>query len=74
MCAWKAVPERGGPIIQMTGRTHCDRIVVWDGNQRQSGQLLPVTIYDASTHTLFGHVVTDHVGPEIFDLNAPQTS
>ena len=62
-----------GPIIQMTGRTHCDRIVVWDGNPRQAGQLLPVTIYDANAHTLFGHVVTEHAGPEMFDLNALPT-
>ena len=26
--------------MQLTGRTHCDRIVVFDGNRRQIGQLL----------------------------------
>ena len=36
----------------MTGRTPCDRIVVFDGNQRQAGQMLPVTIYAAGPHTL----------------------
>jgi tRNA-2-methylthio-N6-dimethylallyladenosine synthase len=47
-----------GPLRQMTGRTHCDRIVVWDGNERQAGQLLSVLIHDASSHTLFGSVET----------------
>ncbi len=54
--------------LQLTGRTHCDRIVVFDGNPRQIGQLLPVTIYDASAFTLFGEVVTQHVGPEVYSL------
>jgi tRNA-2-methylthio-N6-dimethylallyladenosine synthase len=66
----KAALEKGvdGPAIQMTGRTHCDRIVVFDGNQRQAGQVLPVVIYDAHSHTLFGEVVTSHVGPEVYSL------
>lgn len=57
-----------GPVLQLTGRTPCDRIVVFDGNRRQIGQLLPVAVYDASSHTLFGAVVTEHVGPEVFSL------
>ncbi len=57
-----------GPI-QMTGRTHCDRIVVFDGNTRQAGQLLPITIFDAHSHTLFGEVITKQVGPEVFQLS-----
>jgi tRNA-2-methylthio-N6-dimethylallyladenosine synthase len=61
-------PNRGP--LQLTGRTHCDRIVVFDGNLRQIGQLFPVTIYDASAFTLFGTVVTQHVGPELFQLAA----
>ena len=54
--------------LQLTGRTHCDRIVVFDGNPRQIGQILPVTIYDADAFTLFGAVVTHHVGPEVYQL------
>jgi tRNA-2-methylthio-N6-dimethylallyladenosine synthase len=46
----------------------CDRIVVFDGNRRQIGQVLPVTIYDANAVTLFGHVVTSHVGAELYAL------
>ena len=48
----------------------CDRIVVFEGNPRQVGQTQPIAVYDANAHTLFGAVVTDHVGPEVFDLAA----
>jgi tRNA-2-methylthio-N6-dimethylallyladenosine synthase len=54
---------------QLVGRTMCDRIVVFDGNPRQVGQMLPVSIYDANAHTLFGAVATLHVGPELFTLS-----
>lgn len=57
-----------GPI-QLTGRTMCDRIVVFDGNPRQIGQTLPIAVYDANAHTLFGAVVTEHVTPEVFSLS-----
>jgi tRNA-2-methylthio-N6-dimethylallyladenosine synthase len=57
-----------GPVLQMTGRTPCDRIVVFEGTQRQAGQLLPVTIYEAHSHTLFGEVVTQHIGPAVYSL------
>ncbi len=60
--------------LQLTGRTLCDRIVVFDGNRRQIGQTLPVTIYDANAHTMFGTVVTEHVGPELFSLSPPSPS
>lgn len=56
------------PLQQLTGRTHCDRIVVFDGNTRQIGQTLPVAIYDATAHTLFGAVVTEEVGPALYSL------
>ena len=46
-----------GPL-QMTGRTTCDRIVVFDGNERQAGKMLPVTITEATAVTLFGEVTT----------------
>ncbi len=60
--------EDKGPILQLMGRTHCDRIVVFDGNLRQAGQLLPIQIYDATAHTLFGSPVIQHVGPELVQL------
>lgn len=56
------------PLQQLTGRTHCDRIVVFDGNVRQMGQTLPVAIYDATAHTLFGAIVTEEVGPKVYSL------
>jgi tRNA-2-methylthio-N6-dimethylallyladenosine synthase len=59
-----------GPL-QLTGRTHCDRIVVFEGNRRQIGHFLPITIYDANAHTLFGEVVTRRIGPELYTLAAP---
>jgi len=59
---------KDGPIQQLTGRTPCDRIVVFDGNQRQVGKLLPVAIYDNLPHTLLGNVVTEHIGPDVTSL------
>jgi tRNA-2-methylthio-N6-dimethylallyladenosine synthase len=52
-----------GDLVQLTGRTPDDRIVVFDGNPRLVGEIIPVAIYDVSPHTLFGAVVTQHVGP-----------
>lgn len=43
------------PTIQLTGRTPCDRIVVFDGEPAWANRILPITIYDASAHTLFGN-------------------
>jgi len=48
-----------GNIVQLTGRTPCDRIVVFDGNSRLIGEIIPLAISDVSAHTLFGAVVTD---------------
>ena len=63
-----SVEQSDNPDIQMTGRTPCDRIVVFDGNRRQAGNVIPVVIYDVTAHTLFGSVVTECVGPEVFAL------
>jgi tRNA-2-methylthio-N6-dimethylallyladenosine synthase len=59
----------GGEQIQLTGRTHCDRIVVFQGSRRQIGGLLKVVVYESSAFTLFGEVVTQHAGPEVFSLS-----
>lgn len=53
--------EDHGDLMQLTGRTPDDRIVVFDGNPRLTGEIIPVAIYDVSPHTLFGAVVTEHV-------------
>lgn len=60
--------DEQGPIRQMTGRTNCDRIVVWEGNERQAGNLLSILIHDASSHTLFGAVETMEVQPDVVAL------
>ncbi|MCA9187783.1 MAG: tRNA (N6-isopentenyl adenosine(37)-C2)-methylthiotransferase MiaB [Planctomycetales bacterium] len=67
----KAARDRGdaGPVLQMTGRTHCDRIVVYDGNIRQAGQLVQVVIYDAHSHTLFGEIVTSEVRHDLHSIS-----
>jgi tRNA-2-methylthio-N6-dimethylallyladenosine synthase len=62
-------PPAPSPQLQLTGRTMCDRIVVFTGNRRQIGHTLPIVIYDANAHTLFGEVVTRHTGPELYTLN-----
>jgi tRNA-2-methylthio-N6-dimethylallyladenosine synthase len=59
-------PTPDTSLLQLTGRTHCDRIVVFDGNPRQIGHFLPITIYDANAHTLFGEVLTRQTGPELY--------
>ncbi|TWU40921.1 tRNA (N6-isopentenyl adenosine(37)-C2)-methylthiotransferase MiaB [Novipirellula artificiosorum] len=45
-------------VVQMIGRTDCDRIVVFDGNRRQAGQFVNVKVDDASCHTLIGRIQT----------------
>lgn len=53
-----------GEVGQLTGRTACDRIVVFEGNERLIGQFVPVIAEEASGVTLFGRVVTmDLVAP-----------
>jgi tRNA-2-methylthio-N6-dimethylallyladenosine synthase len=61
--------DDGSEVLQLVGRTPCDRIVVFAGNRRQIGQLLDVTVVDANAFTLFGSVVTRHVGPEVYCLS-----
>ena len=62
----KADPQ--ADVVQLCGRTQCDRIVVFEGNRRQIGQLLQVTVLDCTPHTLIGTVVIQHVGPELFAI------
>ena len=56
-------------MLQLTGRTHCDRIVVFHGNARLIGQMIPIGIYEATPFTLLGTVVTQHTGPEMVSLS-----
>jgi tRNA-2-methylthio-N6-dimethylallyladenosine synthase len=45
-----------GEMVQLVGRTVCDRIVVLDGPRRLTGRLLPVMIEKVDAFTLFGKV------------------
>ena len=67
---WSVRKGQTGDLRQMTGRTHCDRIIVWDGNMRQTGQLLPVRVTDVYAFTMMGEVETqDFVSaPQVFQL------
>ena len=49
---------RGDGFGQLTGRTACDRIAVFEGHERLVGQVIPVAVEGASAVTLFGRVVT----------------
>ncbi len=53
----KAAKKDSGDILQLTGRTVCDRIVVFQGHRRLIGRILPVRITEANAFTLFGEVV-----------------
>lgn len=50
----------GGPV-QLTGRTTCDRIVVFDGNPRLAGSLARIRVDDCTPTTLIGQIVTGEV-------------
>jgi tRNA-2-methylthio-N6-dimethylallyladenosine synthase len=60
--------EEAGDMLQLTGRTNCDRIAVFEGNRRLIGQFVSLMVYDANAFTLFAGVVTEHVGPEVYLL------
>jgi tRNA-2-methylthio-N6-dimethylallyladenosine synthase len=53
-----AKTEGSGGLGQLSGRTDCDRIVVFEGHERLVGRVVPVAVDDASAVTLFGRVVT----------------
>ncbi|MEZ6094281.1 MAG: tRNA (N6-isopentenyl adenosine(37)-C2)-methylthiotransferase MiaB [Pirellulaceae bacterium] len=59
-----------GTPIQLTGRTHDDRIVVFDGNPRLVGQTIPIGIFEVSPFTLIGTVITEHVAPGLVSLSS----
>ncbi|MGV3607097.1 MAG: tRNA (N6-isopentenyl adenosine(37)-C2)-methylthiotransferase MiaB [Planctomycetaceae bacterium] len=57
--------QDNGPIVQLTGRTTCDRIAVFEGNMRLVGQTIPVAVYDVAPHLLYGAIVTEHITPAL---------
>lgn len=56
----KGDPSTTGPV-QLTGRTTCDRIVVFNGNPRLAGSLATIQIDDGTPTTLIGQIVTREV-------------
>lgn len=77
----RAAERRGedGDALQLTGRTMCDRIVVFPGTRQQIGQFLAVTILDCTAHTLIGEVLPQHTGAEFalvsgFDAARPRSA
>jgi tRNA-2-methylthio-N6-dimethylallyladenosine synthase len=58
-------------LVQLTGRTMTDHIVVFEGNERLIGQTVRVEIEDASTFTLYGIVQTSEQIGVIRERNAP---
>ena len=56
---------------QLTGRTDCDRIVVFDGNPRLAGSMCQVNIQDCTGTTLIGSIVTheiQHRSPKLLPI------
>lgn len=60
--------EDQGEVLQLTGRTRCDRIVVFDGPRTLVGELVPVTIYDVGPHTLWGVKTAPRQEPALLRL------
>ncbi|MFM7976834.1 MAG: hypothetical protein ACKO8U_17335, partial [Pirellula sp.] len=69
---WSVRKGQTGEFRQMTGRTPCDRIVVWDGNMRQTGEILPVEITDAYAFTMLGRVHTHEVVSGVSQVAEPE--
>ncbi len=60
-------PSNAGPN-QLVGRSRCDRIVVFNGNERLIGTLANVHITDCTPTTLMGEIVTRNVQHGSCDL------
>ena len=45
-----------GEVVQLTGRTVCDRIVVFEGPRALVGRIIPVSVIQTDAFTLFGKV------------------
>jgi tRNA-2-methylthio-N6-dimethylallyladenosine synthase len=54
-------PPVASPVVQLTGRSMADHIVVLDGTDRLIGHTVRVAVEDASPFTLYGKVLTDEV-------------
>ena len=56
-----ASAEAARLAMQLTGRSECDRIVVFDGNPRLIGTRAEIEIHDCTSTTLMGSIVTREV-------------
>jgi len=65
----KKADKRSDDALQLTGRTICDRIVVFDGTRRLVGEILAVAVRDCTAHTLIGEVVTESHGTDLFSID-----
>ena len=57
LLANSALSAFGRDVVQMTGRTVCDRIVVFDGSRTLAGEFRKIQITDATPFTLVGELV-----------------
>jgi tRNA-2-methylthio-N6-dimethylallyladenosine synthase len=53
-----ASPDAARLAMQLTGRSECDRIVVFDANPRLIGTTAEIEIHDCTSTTLMGSIVT----------------
>ena len=53
-----ASAEAARLAMQLTGRSECDRIIVFDGNPRLIGTRAEIEIHDCTSTTLMGSIVT----------------
>ena len=65
--------DEAGPLVQLTGRTRTDHIVVFEGNRRLIGQTVEVTVEEATAFTLFGSVVTGEQVGAAGALSSPES-
>ena len=59
--SYQATRDGASPVMQLTGRSMSDHIVVFDGTARLIGHTVGVAVTDASPFTLYGTVLTDEV-------------
>ncbi len=63
-----AAGEPPSGMLQLAGRTTCDRIVVFEGEPALIGRMVNVVVYEATAFTLFGALARSHAVPEVYAL------
>jgi len=64
--------KAAGPVRQLLGRSLTDHIVVFDGNERLTGNFLTIDVNDASPFTLYGTVRTGETQGATGEYTAPR--